>query len=431
MEWVSPGVASQTPVSTFSPFEASWAQVLKDGLPEMSRSGSGKAFFGAKSGLVSMVTRSDMAFFLSVAACSIDKADRILPGAVAPDVFYDRYCRRMRLRHGRDMRRDDHLRMRPEWMAFRQRLGIGDVEHGCCQLPAVERLDERVLNELRAAADMQQPRSRRQKREKLCVQDSPCLLRQGEEADENIGCRQKAAKLVVAMKAGDALDLLLAAAPCGKGKPKRPQAIDGSLRQHPETKEADAPIGRLGRCKSSPMAASLLLPIAEHLAMERQHAEDDVFLHHADDAVLDHAHELHPLGYGVRAELVDTRADGEEHLQIAKARDIVRHVPGQQVAYLFWVDGFATMIEFLIGKLARKRFAEDGPPGRIRIEKKGHRCTLRVHAASRARGSSIILGHEKAPLHPRSRADETSMASFGMSPPKKANSLARSFFALM
>src|SRR6476661_8251424 len=104
MEWVSPGVASQTPVSTFSPFEASCAQVLNDGLPEMSRSGAGKAFFGAKSGLVSMVTRSDMAFFLLVAECSIDKANRIFSSAVAPDVFNDGLCCRMRLRHGGDMR---------------------------------------------------------------------------------------------------------------------------------------------------------------------------------------------------------------------------------------------------------------------------------------------------------------------------------------
>src|SRR5689334_3510811 len=118
MECVSPGVASQTPVSTFSPSEASCAQVLKDGLPEMSRSGAGKAFFGAKSGLVSMVTRRDMASFLLVAECSIDEADRILSGAVAPDVLYDALCRRMRLSHGRDMWRDDHLRMRPEWMVL-------------------------------------------------------------------------------------------------------------------------------------------------------------------------------------------------------------------------------------------------------------------------------------------------------------------------
>ena len=65
IEWVSPGVASQTPVSTFSPFEASCAQVLNDGLPEMSRSGAGKELFGANSGLVSMVTRSDMVFPIS------------------------------------------------------------------------------------------------------------------------------------------------------------------------------------------------------------------------------------------------------------------------------------------------------------------------------------------------------------------------------
>ena len=65
------------------------AQVLKDGLPEMSRSGAGKASCGVKFGLASIVIRSDMHYPWLVAECSIDKADRIFPGAVAPDVFYD------------------------------------------------------------------------------------------------------------------------------------------------------------------------------------------------------------------------------------------------------------------------------------------------------------------------------------------------------
>src|SRR4051812_41392716 len=96
-------------------------------------------------------------YFLLVAERSIDEADRISSGAVAPDVVYDGLCCRMRLRHGGDMRRYDHLRMGPEGVAFRQRLGIGNIEHGCCQAAAVERLDECALVKLLAAANMQQP----------------------------------------------------------------------------------------------------------------------------------------------------------------------------------------------------------------------------------------------------------------------------------
>ena len=126
---------------------------------------SRQAFFGAKSGLVSTVIRSDMALFL-VSSRAFDRQGRSdFSRAVAPDVFYDGLCCRMRLRHGGDMRRYDHLRMGPERVAFRQRLGIGNVEHGCRKAAAVERLDESALVELRAAANMQQPCSCRQKRE--------------------------------------------------------------------------------------------------------------------------------------------------------------------------------------------------------------------------------------------------------------------------
>src|SRR6185436_7065553 len=149
---------------------------------EMSRSGAGKALCGAKSGLVSMVIRRDMAFSWSVAERPIDKADRILSSAVAPDTLNDGLGRRMRLRHGRDMRRYDHLGMGPECVAFRQRLGVGNVQHGCCKAAAVERRDECALIELRTTSDMQQPRANRQRREQPCAEDAVCLLRQRQKA---------------------------------------------------------------------------------------------------------------------------------------------------------------------------------------------------------------------------------------------------------
>src|SRR6185503_14400912 len=139
----------------------------------------------------------------------------------------------MRLRHGGDMRRYHHLRVRPERMAFRQRLGVGDVEHSCCKAAAVERLDQCSLVKLWAAANMQQSRSHRQEREEPCVQNATGLLRQRQETDQNIRLHQKVGKLIFAMKAGDPLYHLFAAAPCGKTKSKGFETVDCSLRQHP------------------------------------------------------------------------------------------------------------------------------------------------------------------------------------------------------
>ena len=189
---------------------------------------------------------------------------------------------------------------------------------------------------------------------------------------------QETAKLICAMEAGDTLDHLLASAPRGKGKSKRFQAVDRSLCQHAKAEEANTPISRLGRCQRLPNAPSLLLPISQHLAMQRQHPEDDIFLHHAYDAILDHAHELHVAGYGFRLELIDPGADGKEHFQITKARDIVWHVPGQQVPYLFRIDSFAAMVKFQVRELARKSLPEDCPLAASELKRNAIDARLRL-----------------------------------------------------
>ena len=70
------------------------------------------------------------------------------------------------------------------------------------------------------------------------------------------------------------------------------------------------------------------------------------------------------VGYDFRLELINPGTDGKEHLQIAITRDIVRHVPGQQIPYLFRVDAFVTLVEFQIGQ-------HSGTPPKPGIEEDG------------------------------------------------------------
>src|SRR4051795_4405485 len=117
IEWVSPGVASQTPLLIISPRESSCAQVLNSGEPEIRRSGSGRAALGVNFGSVSMVTRSDMSVSLglcSVPARAIDQADHRLAGLVAADVVDHSAGGRVKLSDARHMRRDHQLRVTPQ-----------------------------------------------------------------------------------------------------------------------------------------------------------------------------------------------------------------------------------------------------------------------------------------------------------------------------
>src|SRR3712207_5003573 len=99
------------------------------------------------------------------------------------------------------------------------------------------------------------------------------------------------------METGDTLYPLFAAAPPGQRKLERLQALDCRLRQHAEAEKADSTFAGLPSRKGLPDVPSLLLEIGGDFPVKRQHAEGDVFLHHADDAVLNHAHELHMVRY--------------------------------------------------------------------------------------------------------------------------------------
>src|SRR5687767_1239762 len=123
---------------------------------------------------------------------------------------------------------------------------------------------------------MQQPRPRRQQGEEICVENTARLFRQRQQADKNVRLRQKAGKLILAMKAGDALDLFSAAAPSGKGKLKRLQALDGRLREHAKPQETHPTFAGLRNGKNLPRAPFLLLAIGEHFAVEGQYAKDDI-----------------------------------------------------------------------------------------------------------------------------------------------------------
>src|SRR3712207_9550648 len=118
------------------------------------------------------------------------------------------------------------------------------------------------------------------------------------------------------METGDTLYPLFAAAPSGKRELERLQALDCRLRQHAKAEKADSTFAGLPGRKGLPEVPSLLLKIGGDFPVERQHAEGDVFLHHAYDAVLDHAHELYMSGYIIRLELIDARADGKDRKSV-------------------------------------------------------------------------------------------------------------------
>src|SRR3954468_21974367 len=107
-------------------------------------------------------------------------------------------------------------------MAVWQRLRIGHIEHRGGQAAAVERLDQRGLIKLRSATHVEQPRPMRQQGEEAGVQNAAGLARERQQTNNDVGASQEIGKLIRAMKASNALNLLSAAAPSRERKLERP-----------------------------------------------------------------------------------------------------------------------------------------------------------------------------------------------------------------
>jgi hypothetical protein len=76
-----------------------------------------------------------------------------------------------------------------------------------------------------------------------------------------------------------------------KGKPKG--AFQHGAAEHAKPEQPDSPVGRLLLRQSLPLVPPLQVKIGGKVAVERQHRERDILLHHPDDAVFHHPHHLH------------------------------------------------------------------------------------------------------------------------------------------
>ena len=69
----------------------------------------------------------------------------------------------------------------------------------------------------------------------------------------------------------------------------------------------------------------MLAEIGGKVAVQRQYRQRDIFLHHADNAVLDHPHQCDMRRQAGRIELVDTGAYGKDDLQAVSYTHLRAH----------------------------------------------------------------------------------------------------------
>ncbi|MNL73064.1 hypothetical protein D3C87_1984720 [compost metagenome] len=72
--------------------------------------------------------------------------------------------------------------------------------------------------------------------------------------------------------------------------------------------------------------------------MEGKYAEADIFLHHADDALIHHAYDLYRLRDRLDVKLVDTRANRKQDFEIAVPGNVLWYRPGDEVTDCVGID---------------------------------------------------------------------------------------------
>ena len=111
------------------------------------------------------------------------------------------------------VRRDDHVRQRPERMIGGQGLGLGHVQAGSRQVPRAQRRDERVRVDGRAPPEVDDEGSARQCRELALTEQPAGLWRERQQVHEQIGAseerRELSARVPLLMGIRDKLALSL------------------------------------------------------------------------------------------------------------------------------------------------------------------------------------------------------------------------------
>ena len=101
------------------------------------------------------------------------------------------------------MRRDDDFRMTPERMRRRQRLDSEHIERGAGELTAFQRSEQVLLDQMFAAADLNQIAAAAHATEQVAVENALRLARQRQQVHQHFGFAKHGVKSLATMEAPD------------------------------------------------------------------------------------------------------------------------------------------------------------------------------------------------------------------------------------
>ena len=154
-----------------------------------------------------------------------------------------------------DVRGDDHARMLPERMIFRQRLLGEYIEQRETKTSSIEPCQQRILVDQRAAPGVDQRRVVGQQRKRFGVEQVPGFGRRWQHAEQHVGLRQQFAQPIVTVQAADVFDLAWPAAPAADAIPQPHEILGDASAQLAEAE--DSPVAR-AIAGTAPLATPLV-----------------------------------------------------------------------------------------------------------------------------------------------------------------------------
>lgn len=163
-------------------------------------------------------------------------------------------------------------------------------------------------------------------------------------------------------------------APTREWKTECSQTVYDCGSKHSKTEHTDPSRRGLLYGTRLPFTACLLLNVSGKVAVQRQHCKRHIFLHHPNDAVLNHAHKLHMIGQ-TGAKLIYSRTDRKQYFKIGIPFQICRGSPRQEIADLLRRNRITVCNKTLIWKYTSELGSENSRTLCIGIEQEDHMIT--------------------------------------------------------
>ena len=226
----------------------------------------------------------------------------------------------------------------PERVIGRKRFVDENIQRRALDFFAVQRRQQIVLHDMRAARQVHHKRAVIQAIEQLAINDTDGLRRVRQQVDQHLGAGEKIIQLRLAVEAFNPIQLFRRAAPAAQRESPGLQAFRHAQPQHARAENADGKVFTTVVGQRLPERLLLLTPVVVETTEPAQQGMHGVLLHLQPHAGIFQAKQRHGgidhigMMLQLSQNIIDPCADGEDRFQTAAtAQHLHRRAAHQRI----------------------------------------------------------------------------------------------------